>query len=91
MISVTDLVERKHGVRKWVVHRRTRRIVERYGDDVVCLSKKRYRDLEREAERLNLEQHPALDDVCAAIFEGHDGPSFLRALFARGWRLEKII
>lgn len=32
---------------KWVVSRRTSSIVERYGDDVICLSQKRYQNAER--------------------------------------------
>jgi hypothetical protein len=90
MISVSDLTERDHGSRKWVVHRRTRRIIERYGTEVVCLSQKRYRELEREAEHENMVSHPAIDDVNAAIFAGRDGPSFLQELFVRGWRVKKI-
>lgn len=90
MLTVTDLIERDHGVRKWVVHRRTRRIVERYGADVVCLSQKKYRELEHEAECENMVNHPALNAVNAAIFAGRDGSSFLRELFVRGWRVEKV-
>jgi hypothetical protein len=30
------------GSQNWVLHRRTNRIVERYGKDVVCLTRKQY-------------------------------------------------
>lgn len=33
------------GTRNWVVARRTARLVERYGDDVVCLSQERISSL----------------------------------------------
>lgn len=35
----------------WVLARRTKRIVERYGADVVCLSRTRYKHLEAQYER----------------------------------------
>ncbi len=35
------------GGNNWVLHPRTKRIVERYGEDVICLSRKRYEDAER--------------------------------------------
>lgn len=37
---------------KWVVHRRTPRILQKYGDDVVCLSHKRYLALKAEYDSL---------------------------------------
>ena len=43
------------GGHRWVVARRTRNIVLRYGSDVVCLSRQKYTELRRVA-RLNLTQ-----------------------------------
>lgn len=33
----------------WVLARKSERILEQYGDDVICLSKGRYRDAQRKA------------------------------------------
>lgn len=41
------------GGSNWVLARRTKRIVERYGEDVICLSPKQYENAERLA-RLSL-------------------------------------
>ena len=35
------------GGHNWVVSRRTPRILAKYGEDVICLSPKRYREAER--------------------------------------------
>lgn len=37
-----EALRKEIGTSNWVVHRRTRRIVEKYGEDAVCLSHKRY-------------------------------------------------
>jgi hypothetical protein len=34
----------------WVVARRTKRIVRKYGDDVVCISQRRYSEMRRQFE-----------------------------------------
>lgn len=36
--------------RNWVVARRNWRVIRRYGDDVVCISQRRYSELRREFE-----------------------------------------
>ena len=36
----------------WVVARRTKRIVAKYGDDVVCISQKRYSHIRAEYDAL---------------------------------------
>lgn len=47
-------LETRLGTRNWVVFaRRTRRIVERYGDDVVVVTPRRWRELESEFNRGN--------------------------------------
>ncbi len=50
----TDYVLRKLGGTTWVVHPRTKRIVERYGEGVLCLSPKRYVQLQTEYEARGL-------------------------------------
>ncbi len=42
-----DAFSRIVGGEHWVIAKRTPSIVSRYGDDVVCLSPKRYQDAER--------------------------------------------
>ncbi len=42
-----DVFHKIVGGKNWVLHRRTPRIVSRYGDDVICLSLKRYEEAER--------------------------------------------
>lgn len=90
-MTITDLVEREHGTRNWVVARRTKRIVERYGDDVVCLSQKRFRALERESEYENATNHDALTPIMEAAHVSQRGAvSIVRQLLVRGWRIEKV-
>lgn len=36
--------------KNWVIHRRTEHIIRRYGPDVICLSKSRYRELQEQYE-----------------------------------------
>ena len=36
--------------KNWVIHRRTERILRRYGPDVVCVSPKKYYEAERDWE-----------------------------------------
>lgn len=38
--------------KNWVIARRTKRIVKKYGDDVTCLSLKRYEAIVKEIETL---------------------------------------
>lgn len=53
--TITDLIERKYGSRNWVVARRTSRIVERYGEDVVALSQRKFSALKAELDVLGRE------------------------------------
>jgi len=43
------------GGENWVLHRRTPRIVERYGPDVICLSQRAYAEAERRARVARME------------------------------------
>lgn len=52
MTSFCDFMQQSVGA-KWVVARRTPRIIAKYGDDVVCLSPSRYRALSAEYEARN--------------------------------------
>lgn len=47
-----QFLREKFGGRNWVLARRSRRIVRQYGDDVLCLSQKRYRAAELEYRAL---------------------------------------
>ena len=47
--SFVEFLQTKIGS-NWCVARRTKRVVERYGDDVVTLSQKKYAALEAEYE-----------------------------------------
>lgn len=40
-MHLVDFYRQRFG-KNWVLHRRTRPIVEKYGDDVVCLTNKQY-------------------------------------------------
>ena len=44
--ATADEISNAVGSRNWVVARRTKRIIQRYGEDVVCLTEKRYKELE---------------------------------------------
>lgn len=45
----SELLREELGGANWVIARRTRRIVEQYGPDVVCVTPKRYQEAERRA------------------------------------------
>lgn len=47
--ATADELRREFGGRNWVLSRRTKAIVERYGDDVICVSPKQYDAAERRA------------------------------------------
>ena|ERR1700726_2563794 len=49
-MTITDFYRERFGS-NWVVARRTSRTVERYGDDVRCISQKQMRETEREYRR----------------------------------------
>lgn len=89
MQSITDLIERKHGSRNWVLARRTARIVERYGADVVTLSQAKYRALEIELENENATQHPAAPVLAAAMTANATPADVIRSLLAAGFKIEK--
>lgn len=57
-----DAFAREVGGRNWVIARRTKRIVERFGEGVICLSQKQYlaaslAALHREAEAIPPHKH----------------------------------
>jgi hypothetical protein len=60
MIRHSDFLAEQFGGKKWVIARRTARIVERYGEDVVCVSQARYRAAEREWRALYGDPHDAV-------------------------------
>jgi hypothetical protein len=87
-MNITDLVEREHGTRNWVVARRTKRIIERYGDGVVCLSQKQYTLLERLADVSCMREHPALP-IVAEMLGDKEAVMLLQGLRMRGWAVER--
>lgn len=91
MQTISDVIAQHHGKHPWVLARRTKRIVERYGDDVVCLSQKQYRDYERELDVANAPHHPAVPVLMDAGDMSRDRAAyFIAKLRVMGWRVEKI-
>jgi hypothetical protein len=50
--GMADFLRERIG-RNWVLHRRTARIVDRYGEDVICLTLRQYKALEVHHARLH--------------------------------------
>jgi hypothetical protein len=75
-ILFSEFLHEKVG-KNWVLHRRTARIVERYGKDVVCLSQRQYRDLEAQYERMTLRSASG-SGPCKALVDA--APELLAAL-----------
>lgn len=50
-----EAFRRQIGGANWVLARRTPAIVARYGEDVICLSREKYKDAERRAWLLQTE------------------------------------
>ena len=89
-MNITDLIEREHGTRNWVLARRTKAIVERYGEDVVTLSAKQLRELELQLEYTMAPDHPMCALIEKLIAEQYPAAGFIRALRAEGYRIEKV-
>lgn len=51
--SFLEFIREKLGTKNWVIARRTAGVVRRYGDDVVCISQKRYSAIKAEHEGLS--------------------------------------
>lgn len=47
MSGYVDFLSNHFGGKNWVIARRTPNILARYGEDVICLSRKRYKEAER--------------------------------------------
>lgn len=90
MITVSDLVKREHGHSNWVLARRSNRVLCQYGESVICLSQKQYRELDAQAEYENASEHPATTLIDKLIRENYPATGFIRALRAEGWRIEKV-
>jgi hypothetical protein len=66
--NFSDFLREKVG-RNWVLHPRTARIRQRYGADVVCLSKQQYRALEAEYDMLYCAPTRNLHSAAPALME----------------------
>jgi hypothetical protein len=55
--SFYDFLIRKLGGH-WVIARRTARIIEKYGEEVICVSHKRYLELDAEWSRATFQGYP---------------------------------
>lgn len=66
MQTHSDFLRERFGGKNWVLHaRRTARIVQRYGDDVLVVTPKRYKAVEREYRVLYGDPH---DQVRAELY-----------------------
>lgn len=52
MSTYLEFLHNRIGGKNWVIARRTPNIVRRYGEDVICVSRKRYAQIEREYRTL---------------------------------------
>lgn len=90
MTNITDIVERKYGTRNWVVARRTKRIVEKYGEDVCTISSLTLRRLEKELEIETMDQHAAYPWL-KKLFGNHcDAVNILKGLREEGFQVVKV-
>ena len=53
-MTFNEWLKQEYGIVSWVVARRTKNIVARYGEDVTCFSQQRYETLEAEYEKANV-------------------------------------
>lgn len=88
--SFTDFLREKVG-QNWVLARRSPRIVRRYGDDVVCLSQRKFNALEAEYELTTLKAAHAggpaksLADAAPDLLEAlREAQSFIAIMFSSG-------
>lgn len=89
-VTVSDIIAERHGSTNWVLARRTRRIVERYGADVVTLTQKQYAAAAKEADIRNAEFHPAYLWF-KKLFGNHcDAVNIIRGLREEGFKIEKV-
>jgi hypothetical protein len=89
-MKVSDIIEREHGSRNWVLHRRTARIVERYGEDVVCLSPKQFAEYEMQAELETADEHPAYPLLKKWMGNHCDAINTIKMLREAGFRIVPV-
>ena len=90
-MNFTDMVQKEYGTRNWVLARRTKNILARYGTDVVTLSKKQYRELEADLEFMQAPNHPAHAALVRFLESTTLATGLIRNLRAEGFTIERII
>ena len=89
-MTLNDIIEREYKTTNWVIARRTQRIINRYGQDVVCLTSKKLRRLEKQLEIETADEHPAYPWL-KRLFGNHcDAVNIIRGLREEGFRIEKV-
>lgn len=89
-MNFTDMVEKEYGTRNWVLARRSKRILERYGSDVITLSKKQYRELEADLDFMKAPEHPAHRTLTQFLESAQLATGLIRNLRANGFTIEAI-
>lgn len=89
-MTFTDIVERECGGRNWVRARRTAFILRRYGQDVVTLSPKELRRLEKMHEIETADEHPAYPALKKWLGNHCDAVNTIKMLREAGFRIEQI-
>jgi hypothetical protein len=90
MPTVSDIIEREHGGRNWVIARRTKNILRTYGDDVITLSPKEYRRLELMHELETADAHPAYELLKDRLGSHCDAVNTIKMLREAGFRIERV-
>lgn len=90
LTSITDLIERERGSRNWVVARRTKNILARYGEGAVTLSQQEYRRLEKQFEYETAGQHPAYPLLAQLLGDPDAALSVIRTLRSEGFKIEPV-
>lgn len=90
MQSVSDLIEREHGNRNWVLARRTPAILARYGADVVTLTRKQLGSLQKRFEIETADQSPAYPLLKKLLGSHCDAVNVIRALRDEGMKIETV-
>ena len=89
-----DYISEKLGSRNWIIAKRTKNVLRRHGDDVVCISSKRYAEIQKayEMEHDTIITHAAFELLLKWLGAGRlcDAVNTIKMLRENGFRIEPV-
>lgn len=87
-----DYISEKLGSRNWIIAKRTKNILRRHGNDVVCISDKRYATIVKEydMEHDTIIKHAAYKLLLKWLGNSCDAVNTIKMLRENGFRIEPV-